>query len=56
MTEIWVCPNCGHEFDPTEQEPYWITDSVYIDCPECGGYMSTDEQFVDGWRKKRDRR
>lgn len=51
MTEVWVCPGCGHEFNPREQEPYWDGDSVLIDCPECGGYMNTAERFARGWRK-----
>jgi len=54
MTEIWVCPNCGHEFDPTEQEPYWDGDAVLITCPKCERYMNTE--FAKDWRKKRGRR
>jgi len=50
MTEIWICPNCDHEFDPERQEPYWYCGSTHINCPNCAGYMDT--KYRKQWRKK----
>lgn len=50
MTEIWVCPNCDHEFDPERQIPFWTNCSVVINCPKCGDWMDT--KYRKQWRKK----
>ena len=35
------CENCGHIYNPHEQEPVWISDdSVGVDCPACGSYTN----------------
>lgn len=45
------CENCGHVYETSEQEPYFISDdSVGVDCPECGAW--TNVAFFESYRVK----
>ena len=47
MAIIYICPNCGHEFEQGEYGYDYDYGALEFDCPDCGWWGTDSEVKTD---------
>ena len=47
MDTIYICPNCGHEFEQGEYDYNYDYGTLEFACPDCGWYETDSEVKTD---------